>query len=186
MTTDLRTGFLALVWMILLMMSGITAAQEANPAGAWRQFEIDGKLISVNPDADGDGKRSYEVLAEQDGLAVARLSVNRDGILSDAWKADLDKDGDPEVVVAIGQLDGTNKGGVDIHEWDGYKFVSAKGQARIPAEQANYDGHDQFKLADGQLIREFPRFRDEGGSRVPAGETASYRYDMASGHWVAN
>ena len=186
MTIGLRTRFLGLVSMIFLMVSGITVAQEADPAAAWRQFEIDGKLISVNPDADGDGKRSYEVLAEQDGLAVARLSVNRDGILSNAWKADLDKDGDPEVVVAIGQLDGTNKGGVDIHEWDGYKFVSAKGQARIPAEQANYDGHDQFRLADGQLIREFPRFRDEGGSRVPAGETASYRYDMASGHWVAN
>ena len=178
--------FTGLIWTIFLVAPLVCAAEEPSESTAWRQFDIDGKTISVNPDADGDGKRSYEVLAEQGGLTVARLSVNRDGILSNAWKTDLDKDGAPEVVVAVGQLNGTNNGGVDIHEWDGYKFVSTKGQARIDAERGSYDGHDQYKLADGQLIREFPRFKTEGDARVPTGDTASYRYDMSSGGWTPN
>ena len=174
----------------LFLMSGlaspmISIAEESGDSPAWRQFEFDDKTISVSADTDAEGKRSYEVLAEQTGLAVARLSVNRDGVLSDAWKTDLDQDGSPEVVVAVGQLNGTNNGTVDIHEWDGHKFVSTRGQDRIPSAQAFYDGHDQFSFTDGQLVREFPRFRDEGGARVPAGETASYVYQMSSGQWVA-
>ena len=159
--------------------------QEADAAAAWRQFEIAGKLFSVNPDSDGDGKRSYEVLVEEGGLAVARLSVNRNGVLSDAWQTDLDNDGNPEIIVAVGQLNGMSRGAADVHEWDGYKFVSRRGPDNVAAEPS-YDGHDQFALKAGQLMREFPKFRDEGGARVPAGETASYRYDMATSQWIAN
>ena len=168
----------------VLITSTVNAAEE-DAATAWRQFEIAGKTISVNPDADGDGKRSYEVLVEEAGLAVARLSVNRNGVLSDAWKTDLDNDGNPELVIAVGQLDGMNRGAVDIHEWDGYKFVSERGPDK-PVGETSYEGHDQFSLKAGQLIREFPKFRDEGGARVPAGESASYRYDMATSQWIAN
>ena len=183
--TEYRSALIRwLVGLVFTCMAISLQAQDAQQASAWRQFEFDGKVISVNADTGIDGEGGYEILAEQNGLAVARLSVNRVGIMSDAWKTDLDKDGNFEVVVATGQLNGTNKGGVDIHEWDGYKFVSTRSRERIDAERASYDGHDQYKLVDGQLIREFPRFQNDAGTWVPSGETARYRYDMSSGEWT--
>ena len=169
----------------LALNTGIASAAEEVPDSAWRQFDIDGKTMSVRPDSNADGTRSYEVLAEDNGLVMSRLLVNRNGVLSNAWKTDLDGDGSPEVVVAISQLNGTNEGAVDIHEWDGYKFDSVQAPRKIAAEKSVYDGHDQFEFAAGKLRRAFPRFTQAGENRVPTGETASYQFDMQSGQWIA-
>lgn len=165
-------------------MPTLANAQQVAESAAWRQFNINGNTVSINSEGNPDGKRSYEVLAENDGLAVARLSVNRNGVLSDAWKADLDGNGAPEIIVAVGQLDGSNQGSVDVHEWDGYKFISKRLPQAIPSEKGAYFGHDQFKLENGQLIREFPRFKDESDGQIPSGEKARYRFDMQVFGWA--
>lgn len=173
---------LALVMVACIGSATVMAEQETKP---WRQFEVMGKRVTVEPELNEAGVRSYEVLAEEAGLAVARLSVNRNGVLSDAWKTDLDNDGNPEIVVIVGQLQGSNKGSADIHEWDGYKFASERAAQRISSEGAAYDGHDQYRIENGKLLREFPRFTNTGTSKVPSGEKALYQYDMQSGQWMS-
>lgn len=191
MLLNIKVRFEALTRLLVLPMavgsvlgSAEARAAEENAGTAWRQFEIDGKTMSVRPDSNADGTRSYEVLAEDNGLVMSRLLVNRNGVLSNAWKTDLDGDGSPEVVVAVSQINGTNEGAVDIHEWDGYKFASVRAPKKIAAEKDSYDGHDQFDFAAGKLRREFPRFTRSGDNRVPTGDTASYQFDMQSGQWI--
>ncbi|MGR8947966.1 MAG: hypothetical protein ACU84Q_07960 [Gammaproteobacteria bacterium] len=182
----MRVGGLIGPIALLIVVGGPSAvADEGQPSSAWRAFEFQGKTVSVRPENNADGTSSYEVLAEEGGLVMARLLVNRNGVLSDAWKTDLDGDGSPELVVAIGQLNGTNQGAVDIHEWDGYKFDSVRVPLDIAAEKNSYDGHDQFKLTAGKLRREFPRFIEAEGNRVPSGDKASYHFDMQSSRWIA-
>ena len=172
-----------MLFVALSVISGAAIGQESEKP--WRQFELAGKVVTVAPELGEAGVRSYEVLAEEAGLAVARLSVNRNGVLSDAWKTDLDNDGNPEIVVVVGQLKGGNTGSADIHEWDGHKFASVRATQKIASEGAAYDGHDQYHIVDGKLVREFPRFTSSGGSKVPSGEKARYQYDMQSGQWIS-
>ncbi len=172
----------ALALLSLSCGSTVMADEAATP---WRQFVVMGKRVTVGPELNEGGVRSYEILAEEGGLAAARLSVNRNGVLSDAWKTDLDKDGNPEIVVIVGQLQGSNAGSADIHEWDGYKFASVRATQKIGSEGTAYDGHDQYKIENGKLVREFPRFTNNGGTKVPNGEKAKYQYDMQSGQWMS-
>ena len=171
---------------LIILLAGITAPiLAAETAAPWRQFDLAGKVATIQAEVGEKGLRSYEVLVEENGLAAARLSVNRNGVLSEAWKTDLDADGNPEIVVVVGQLGGGNAGSADIHEWDGHKFASVRAIQTIASEQPAYDGHDQYKIVGGKLVREFPRFRDNNGSKVPTGDKASFRYDMSSGQWIS-
>jgi hypothetical protein len=176
------SSFAALIVIFSSMGSLVFAEQTTAP---WRQFDMMGKVVTVEPELGEKGVRSYEVLAAENGLATARLSVNRNGVLSDTWKTDLDSDGNPEIVVIVGQLGGGNAGSADIHEWDGHKFASVRAMQKIDSEGAAYDGHDQYKIVNGNLLREFPRFRSNEGRKVPSGGRASFRYDMKSGQWIS-
>ena len=174
--------------ILLIVTIGVICASlgaTADGPAPWRSFDLAGKTVSIQPDVDSKGLRSYEILVEENGLAVARLSVNRNGVLSNAWKTDLDADGNPEIVVAVVQLAGTNEGSADIHEWDGYKFLSERTSQKISGEKSRYAGHDQYDLRDGILTREFPRFNLQNGAQVPSSEKARYRFDMQAGRWIA-
>lgn len=156
----------------------------AESAAAWRTFEFAGKMAFVI--AGSDSNQGYELLVEENTLALARMEVNQQGVLNDAWRADLDSDGNPEIIVAIGQLKGTNLGWVDIHEWDGHKFSSVRVNHQLPIGDEEYSGHDQFSVSNGNLMREIPQFKLAGDSTVPTGKKLLYRYDMHANQWRPN
>jgi hypothetical protein len=118
--------------------------------------------------------------------SFVRLEVNRDGLVTDAWMTDLDRDGAFEIVVATVELGGANVGTVDIHEWRDFRFDSTKTSDLVSAQRTGYRGNDQFKVVDGELRRSYPVFAIQGGSPVPTGETAKFRYLYATGVWEAD
>ena len=162
---------------------GVVAAGAA--AGSFT-FEREGLAIEVGVREPGYGEsRSYQIAVSDALRVLARLEVNRDGLVTDAWLTDLDRDGHFEIVVATGQLDGTDKGAVDIHEWRDFRFETWRTAPLAPAEAAGYRGNDQIRLENGQLRREFPVFTDaSAGQRpLPTGEMARFEYDAAAMRW---
>ena len=97
-------------------LSLCVSAQAQESSGKW-QFQTHGITISVvAKDPEYDDRRSYQIVVEDEIRTLSRLEVNRDASITNTWLTDLDSDGSFEIVVTTGQIDGSNAGGVDIHE----------------------------------------------------------------------
>ena len=168
--------------MSLMMVLGWVWAEVP---GTWK-FNKDGlTVVVVGKDAEDDENRSYQVVVSNELRSFVRLEVNRDGLVTDAWMTDLNRDGAFEIVVATIQLDG-NVGTVDIHEWRDFRFDSKKTADLVSAQRAGYRGNDQFTVIDGELRRSYPVFAVQGGGPVPTGEMANFRYRYTTGDWAAD
>ena len=169
--------------IVVSLALGLDArAQES--ADKWR-FQKGGLSISVvAKDAEYDDRRSYQIVVEDDIRMLSRLEVNRDAVLTNAWQTDLDGDGAFEIVVTTGQVNGSNSGGVDIHEWNGNRFDSMRPKRSTDAERVGYQGYDQFELHEGTLIRSYPIFITHNGNWAPSGDMARYVFHFADRAWV--
>jgi hypothetical protein len=174
------SGLTSLV-LLLLVAGSVTA----DGARTWR-FRNNGlEILVVWKDVEFDETRSYQVMVSNELRTLARLEVNRDGLVTDAWMTDLDRDGAFEIVVATAQLGGTDEGAVDIHEWQGFRFVSTR-PAELSADQrVGYHGNDQFSVVDGRLRRAYPLFVDRDGNSVPIGKMATFIYRYKENRWIA-
>ena len=114
---------------------------------------------------------------------LARLEVNRDGMVTDAWITDLDDDGAFEIVVATAQLAGTEIGAADVHEWQGFHFNSTKTGDLGADQRPDYRGNDQFTVTGGRLRRAYPIFADSDGTAVPTGALAEFEYRFGENRW---
>lgn len=174
------------LWPLLVL----AAAGPVSAAGdETHTFQTAGlSIVVASSESEFSELRTYQVVVSDDLRTLSRLEVNRDGVISDAWMADLDRDGAIEIVVATGLLDGDDRGSVDIHEWQDGRFASTA-VAKLPVEaRASYRGNDQFSLVDGQLWRAFPLFStpDGDGNAVPTGRMARFRYDYVANRWLSS
>lgn len=142
-------------------------------------------VVVVGKDADYDNVRSYQIIVSDELRTLVRLEVNRDGLVTDAWLTDLDRDGMFEIVVATGQLGGADGGAVDVHEWQEFRFVSSKPKQLAASELVGYNGNDQYTIAGGRLQRSYPMFRETDGVRVPTGSMARFEYQYPEDRWEA-
>lgn len=153
--------------------------------GTW-EFKPDGlTVVVVGKDAEYDDARSYQIVVSDALLTLVRLEVNRDGLVTDAWLTDLDRDGRFEIVVATGQLDGADVGAVDVHEWQEFRFVSSTPKQLAASELVGYNGNDQYTIAGGRLQRSYPMFSETDGIRVPTGSMARFEYQYPEDRWEA-
>tara|TARA_Y100000588_G_scaffold213968_1_gene227902 strand:+ start:861 stop:1379 length:519 start_codon:yes stop_codon:yes gene_type:complete len=150
------------------------------------EFESDDlKVVVIGKDAVYDDVRSYQIVVSDELRTIARLEVNRDGLVTDAWLTDLDQDGMFEVVVATGQLSGAEAGAVDVHEWQEFRFVSSRPKQLTTTELVGYQGNDQYTIAGGRLQRSYPMFNETDGMWVPTGLMARFEYQYPEDRWEA-
>ncbi|MFT4560672.1 MAG: hypothetical protein ACI9BW_000406 [Gammaproteobacteria bacterium] len=175
-----RNSIYTILIVIANLVPGIGGAQETD---RWR-FEADNLGISVTiSDAEYDDKRSYQVAVANELRTISRLDVNRDGLVTNVWLTDLDKDGDFEIVVSISQLDGSNIGAADIHEWNGFQFDSTRVARLSSAQATGYQGYDQFEIAKGYLTRSFPKFEYKDDKWTPSGKMSKFEYQFKEHRW---
>lgn len=82
------------------------------------------------------------------------LSVERRGIITDAWNMDLDNDGNPEIYVEL--LSGQHTKDLNVYEYSGNSFNKISFPSLTPKLKKNYGGNDQFLIKNGELFRTFP------------------------------
>lgn len=81
-------------------------------------------------------------------------SVERNGIITDAWNMDLDNDGNPELYIEL--LSRKNVRDLNVYEYSGNSFNKISFPSLSSKMKKVYGGDDQFLIKNGELFRTFP------------------------------
>lgn len=98
------------------------------------------------------------------------ISVEREGIITDAWNMDLDNDGNPEIYVQT--LVRKNVADVNVYEFGGdFNKISFPGISSMKG----YQGDDKFFVKNGDLFRSVPLVQTDNGKTTTLVKTLKYR-----------
>jgi len=82
------------------------------------------------------------------------LSVERNGIITDAWNMDLDNDGNPELYIEL--LSKKNVKDLNVYEYSGNSFNKISFPPLSSRAKKTYGGDDKFTIKNGELFRSYP------------------------------
>lgn len=82
------------------------------------------------------------------------FSVEREGILTDAWNMDMDNDGNPELYIEL--LSKKNVKDLNVYEYSGNSFNKISFPPLSNKTKKTYGGNDKFMIKNGDLFRSFP------------------------------
>jgi len=82
------------------------------------------------------------------------LSVERNGIITDAWNMDMDNDGNPELYIEL--LSKKNVKDLNVYEYSGNSFNKISFPPLSSKTKKVYGGNDKFTIKNGDLFRTFP------------------------------
>ncbi len=82
------------------------------------------------------------------------FSVERNGIIIDAWNMDMDNDGNPEIYIEL--LSKKNVKDLNVYEYSGGSFNKISFPPLSSKMKKIYRGNDQFIQKNGELFRTFP------------------------------
>lgn len=98
------------------------------------------------------------------------LSVERKGIITDAWNMDLDNDGNPEIYVQT--LVRKNVLDLNVYEFSGdFNKISFPGLNSMKG----YKGDDKFYVKTGDLFRTVPIVKTDSGKTTTLVKTLKYQ-----------
>lgn len=98
------------------------------------------------------------------------LSIERAGIVTDAWNMDLDNDGNPEIYVQTV----VRKNVIDLNV---YEFGNDFNKISFPgiSSMKGYKGDDKFFVKNGDLFRSVPIVQTDSGKTTTLVKTLKYR-----------
>lgn len=82
------------------------------------------------------------------------LSVERNGVITDAWNMDMDNDGNPELYIEL--LSKKNVKDLNVYEYSGNSFNKISFPSLSNKTKKTYGGNDKFTIKNGDLFRSFP------------------------------
>ena len=129
------------------------------------------------------GSYLVTVVAPSGKRATARM--DRDGTITGAWAADLDRDGKFEVLVATRSAGGGSYGKLSIHSWTGSNLKKRSVPELSASQLKGYRGQDTFTVSRNALYRSYPTFTQK--SNDPARRTGmkSLRLNLPRFRWEA-
>lgn len=101
------------------------------------------------------------------------VSVERDGIITDAWNMDLDNDGNPELYVEL--LSKKNVKDLNVYEYSGNSFNKISFPPLSSKAKKTYAGNDKFFIKNGELFRSFPIVNAADSTQKGAEKVLLYR-----------
>lgn len=103
------------------------------------------------------------------------LSVERKGIITDAWNMDMDNDGNPEIYVELQSK--KNVLDLNVYEYVGGDFRKINFPPLSSNTKKNYAGNDKFLIKDGNLFRSFPVVNPKD-TTIKAGDVKMLVYQL--------
>lgn len=82
------------------------------------------------------------------------ISVERNGIVKDAWNMDMDNDGNPELYIQL--LKDKNQLDLNVFEFSRGNFQRISFPSLPDKLKKIYGGNDKFTIKEGDLYRSFP------------------------------
>lgn len=100
------------------------------------------------------------------------ISVERVGIISDAWNMDLDNDGDPEIYIQY--LVRKNVNDINVYEYANNSFNKISFPGLSSENKKGYKGDDKFYVKNGDLFRTVPIVTIDSGKTTTLVKTLQY------------
>ena len=100
------------------------------------------------------------------------ISVERNGIITDAWNMDLDNDGNPELYIQY--LVRKNVNDLNVYEYSNGSFDKISFPGLKEDLKKGYEGNDKFYVKNGDLFRSVPVVTIDSGKTTTLVKTLQY------------
>ena len=145
------------------------------------------------------GKAGYKVFTTNKSLELNSLTVNPIGFEKDAREAtvqikgrvnkaevdDLNNDGFPELVMYVvnpGKKERSTVFGISSQKNEGFLPIYFPDVYDDQKLRVGYDGHDQYSLMEGTLVRRFPLYNTTDTANItPTGMIRQVQYRIVTG-----
>jgi hypothetical protein len=146
------------------------------------------KLIEVSPGQSYDvlswGRGSVDagsfMILHSDSSAIKYTTTtgDLDGTIVDAYNADMDLDGNPEILIQARSKDTTKYASIYAFEFNNNQANKLDFPRLNNSQRKGYRGNDNFYIREGKLIREFPIYDGIGKEAKSTGAKRQLEYGL--------
>lgn len=164
-----------------------TVAQAAKKPALMAPFRFH-KLIEVSPGQSYDvlswGRGSVDagafMILHSDSSAIKYTTTtgDLDGAIVDVYNADMDVDGNPEILIQAKSNDTTSYTRLYAFEFNNNQANKLDFPRLNSSQRKGYRGNDNFYIREGKLIREFPIYNGSGKDAKPSGAKRQLEYGL--------
>ncbi len=167
-----------------------TAPVKTKAPGLMQPFRYH-KMIEVSPGQSYDvlswGRGSQEAGAfmilhsDSAGIKYTTTTGDLEGSIIDVYNADMDVDGNPEILVEAKSKDTVNHTSIYAYEFNnGNSKANKLDFPKLNSSQRKgYRGDDNFYIRDGKLIREFSIYDGTGKDAKSTGAKRQLEYGLS-------
>lgn len=147
------------------------------------------KAIEVSPGQTYDvvswGRGSTQVGAfailhsDSSGMKYTTTTGNLDGTITDVYNADMDLDGNPEILIQSKGKDTVNYAKIYAYEFNDNNANNLNFPKLTRSQKKGYRGNDNFYIKDGKLIREFPIYDGNDSTAKHTGAKRQFEYGLS-------
>ena len=152
------------------------------------------KLIEVSPGNDfdvlswGRGSQavgSFMILhSDSSGMKYTTTTGDLDGSIVDVYNADMDMDGNPEILIQAKATDTTNYAVIYAFEFNDIKAQKLDFPKLTSSQKKGYRGSDNFYIQEGKFMREFPIYDGNGKDAKPTGKKRLLQYGLRNNEFT--
>lgn len=161
---------------------------EASASEQRHSHEFRGLTITIDRVQVGDRQfpNNYLIIdiTQADGSRIAVAKHPIDGSMGVSWVRDMDRDRNPEIIVATHSFGSGSYGELVVFEFENGTF----GQKILPPMpqqfSQEYRGHDSFNTSSDDISRRFKLYTDSDANCCPTGGDAEIEYAFTANQLV--
>jgi hypothetical protein len=152
------------------------------------------KAIEVSPGQTYDvvswGRGSTQIGAfailhsDSAGMKYTTTTGDLDGTITDVYNADMDLDGNPEILIQSKGKDTVNYAKIYAFEFNNNNADKLDFPKLTNSQRKGYRGNDNFYIKEGKLIREFPIYDGNDATAKPTGAKRQLEYSLRSNNFT--
>jgi hypothetical protein len=152
------------------------------------------KAVEVSPGQTYDvvswGRGSTQVGAfailhsDSSKMKYTTTTGDLDGTITDVFNADMDMDGNPEILIQSKGKDTVNYAKIYAFEFNNNDADKLDFPKLTSSQKKGYRGNDNFYIKEGKLIREFPIYDSNDSLAKPTGAKRQLEYGLRSNNFT--
>ncbi len=122
---------------------------------------------------------SFAILhSDSAAMKYNTITGDLDGTITDVFNADMDVDGNPEILIQSKGKDTVNFAKIYAFEFNNTNANKLDFPKLTSSQRKGYRGNDNFYIKDGKLIREFPIYDKNDSTAKPTGAKRQLEYGL--------
>ncbi|RFZ94073.1 hypothetical protein D0C36_00485 [Mucilaginibacter conchicola] len=127
---------------------------------------------------------AYAILhSDSAGIKYTTTTGDLDGSITDVYNADMDNDGNPEILIQAKAKDTVSYARIYAFEFNGNDADKLDFPKLTSSQRKGYRGNDNFYIKEGKLIREFPIYSSNDSLAKQTGAKRQLEYSLRSNNF---